>query len=200
MNKLLLVLCLVVLRTGWGQDVHPSDTYIRTCINDLECSSINSSSYLFYNEGKGKFYIMIDFNRAKTGIDSVDFWLNDLSGTYFYFKAPLMREQLPGMSNYNQKTFKLVGQAFLNNVWHNQTMEVTFIRADNDMQSNTINANKMEALRVNLSFEIIPKHFNIHKKPQRLTNIIFVGIGSGKLNPLLPENQNMLGEAYAHGD
>jgi hypothetical protein len=200
LSKILLSFILFLSLAVQCQDVLPSNTYVRTCLNDIECSSINSSSYLFYDREKGKFYIMIDFNRLKTGIDSVDFWLEDLNDTYYYFKAPMQYELFPGVSNYNQKTFKLSGQAFLNNIWKAQTIEVTLIRADNDMMSNSIDSEKIEALRVNLNFTIVPKDFNVHKKPQRLTNTIFVGIGSGRLNPLKREQISMLGDAYNQGD
>src|SRR5688572_17893222 len=113
-----------------AQDVMPSNTYVRTCLSDIECSSINSSSVLYYDEAGSKFYIKIDFNSLKTGVDSVDFWLEDLSDTYYYFKASLLADQLPTLSNYNRKTIRLVGQAFLNNVWRNQTIDITVFRAD----------------------------------------------------------------------
>jgi hypothetical protein len=198
MKSAIVCLALLVCAMARSQNVRPSNTYVRTCISDIECSSINSSSYIFYDEVKGDFYLMIDFNRLKTGIDSVDFWLNDLAGTNFYFKAPLPPDQLPGVSNYNHKTFKLTGQAFLNDIWRDQTMEVTMIRADHDMLSNTIDADKYEALKVNLSFSIMPRDFRIHKKPQRLTNTIFIGIGSGTINLLTQETISMLGDAYMH--
>jgi hypothetical protein len=200
MKQIISLLFILGVLAVKAQDINPSNTYVRTCLHDIECSSINSSSYLFYDEQKGKFYIMIDFNRLKTGVDSVDFWLQDLTDTYYFFKGSMMPEYLPGVNNYNHKTIKLAGQGFLNNVWKNQTIEISFLRADTDMMSNTIDGDKLEALRVNLSFSIMPKDFQIHKKPQRLTNTIFIGISSGKLNALKQEHINLLGEAYTHGD
>src|SRR5690606_14951365 len=101
MKHVLCILATFFILKVSGQDVIPSNTYVRTCLNDIECSSINSSSFLFYDESNSKFYIKIDFNMMKTGNDSVDFWLEDLSDTYFYFKAPLLRENFPDLSSYN---------------------------------------------------------------------------------------------------
>jgi hypothetical protein len=181
-----------------AQDVFPSNTYVRTCLSDIECSSINSSSYLFYDEVKSKFYIKIDFNRLKTGVDSIDFWLEDLSDTYFYFKATLLKEQLPSLSSYNRKMIRLNGQAFLNNIWRPMVMEVSFFRAQDDMMNNNTNPNEFQAYKVSFNFSISPKDFNIHKKPQKLTNTIFIGVGAGQLNVLRPGMESLVGEAYSH--
>jgi hypothetical protein len=181
-----------------AQDVFPSSTYVRTCLSEIECSSINSSSYIFYDEVKSKFYIKLDFNRLKTGVDSIDFWLEDLSGTDFYFKAPLFKDQLPSLSSYNRKTIRLIGQAFLNDVWRALTIDVTFFRAENDLINNNTNSNEYDAYKINFNFSISPKDFNIHKKPQRLTNTIFIGVGGGHVNLLQPGMEGLLGEAYNH--
>jgi hypothetical protein len=128
----------------------------------------------------------------------VDFWLEDLSDTYYYFKASLLADQLPRLSNYNRKTIRLVGQAFLNNVWRNQTIDITVFRADSEVNFQKEDTERFNAFKVNLNFSIVPKDFNIHKKPQRLTNTIFVGIGGGRINPLRPGMEGQLGEAYTH--
>jgi hypothetical protein len=141
---------------------------------------------------------MIDFNKLKTGVDSVDFWLEDLNDTYFYFKATLLKEQLPSLSNYNRKTIRLTGESYLNNIWRTQTIDVTFFKADDDMINNSSNGNEFSAYKLNFNFTIEPRNFNIQKKPQRLSNTIFVGIGAGQLNLLSPDMRNVLGEAYTH--
>jgi hypothetical protein len=183
-----------------AQDIHPSNTYIRTCLSDIECSSINSSSFLFYDEAKGKFYIKIDFNRFKTGVDSVDFWLEDLDDTYFYFKASMPVENLPRLSTYNRRAFKLAGQSYMNGVWRPMTLDLTVFRAEKDMMSNTTSADNYQAYRVNFNLKIVPKDYGINKKPQRLSNVIFIGVGSGQINALAPGMEALLGEAYDHAN
>lgn len=189
----LFLMSCVLLR---AQNVAPSNTYVRTCLNDIECASINSSSYLFYDEGNQKFYLKVDFNRIKTGVDSVDFWLADLSDTYFYFKGALNKEDFPTLSNYDTKNVIVNGESFLNGVWHEQTIELSIFRADNDMLNNTTNGVQFDAYKVNFSLSFSPKDFNIHKKPQRLTNNIFIGVGGGQINLLKSGMEQMVGEAY----
>jgi hypothetical protein len=197
MKRILLITCFVCFAiSSKAQETFGSDTYVRTCISDIECSSINSSSFLFYDQAKGKFYIKLDFNLLKTGIDSVDFWLNDLTGTNFYFKASLPQSELPGLSNYNKKTISLAGQAFMNGIWRAKTIDVTFFRANTDMMTNDTDAENLQATKVNFNFSISPKDFNIHKKPQRLTNTIFIGVGTGRINLLKPGMEGQVGEAY----
>lgn len=200
--KKLLFFCLLSFGGGLAraQEVFPSDTYVRTCLSDIECSSINSSSFIFYDETRSNFYIKIDFNLLKTGIDSVDFWLEDLTDTYFYFKATLMPADLPGLSNYQRKNIRLPGQAFMNGVWRPKTIDVTFFRAETDMTSDHPGGIDYSATRVNFNFSIEPKNFNIHKKPLRLTNTIFVGVGAGRLNLLRPGMEDHVGEAFNQVD
>ncbi len=196
MKKTLLFLALALASLINAQNVIPSNTYVRTCLNDIECSSINSSSLIFYDEAKGQFYIKIDFSAMKTGQDSVDFWLEDLDDTYFFFKASLPREQFPHLSSYNMKNFRMEGQAFLNNVWRHQVIELSLYRAEGDLLNNSTNANKFDAYKVNFSFSFSPKDFNIHKKPQRLTNTVFIGVGAGQINLLKGGMETQVGEAY----
>ena len=77
-------------------------------------------------------------------------------------------------------------------------MDITLIRADSDANLNRDDSNRFVAYKVNLNFSITPKDFNIHKKPQRLTNVIFVGIGGGRINPLSAGMEGQVGEAYNH--
>ena len=84
-----------------------SNTYIRTCLNTIECSSISHSSMLFYDENKNCLYLIVDFNNFRTGEDSLDSWLADLSETSLYYKVSFPPENFLGLSNNKQKNFKL---------------------------------------------------------------------------------------------
>jgi hypothetical protein len=197
MKKLLFLFFFPLASALYSQSMIPSNTYVRTCLNDIECSSINASSHIYYDDAKEKFYLKIDFNAMKTGQDSVDFWLEDLDDTYFYFKASLPRAEFPNLSSYNTKNFKMDGQAFLNGVWRHQVIDMTIYRAENDLMNNSTNGNKFDAYKVNFSFSFVPKSFNVHKKPQRLTNTVFVGVGAGQINILRSGMEGQVGEAYA---
>ena len=183
-----------------AQEVFPSNTYIRTCISDIECSAINSSSHVFYDEARSDFYIKIDFSLFRTGVDSVDFWIEDLAGTNYYFKASVAPQDLPNLSDYNPKVLHLTGEAFMNGVWRDETMDVTVFRAQSDLLGSDSGRRDYHDLRVNLSFSIQPKNFNIHKLPQGLSSTIFVGIGSGPINLLKPGLESHLGEAFNRVD
>jgi hypothetical protein len=196
MKKPLLVIALLLSLISRGQEIIKSNTYVRTCLNDIECSSINSSSYIYYDEAKGRFYLKLDFNEMKTGMDSVDFWLEDLTDTYLYFKSSLAREQFPNSSSYNAKNIRLNGQMFLNNVWRPQVIDISIYRAEGEIMTNATDANKLDNYKVNFSFSFSPKDFNIHKKPKRLTNNIFIGVGGGYINLLKPGMESQVGEAY----
>jgi hypothetical protein len=195
MKKIFFTFLALLSGMAYSQTVLPSNTYVRTCLNDIECSSINSVSYLFLDESRSRFYIKLDFNELKTGVDSVDFWLEDLNDTYLLFVASISRDQLPNVSTYNVKNIRLSGQLSLNNIWKPQTIDVSLYRAENDMQNNTTNANRIEAYKVNFSFSFSPKDFNIHKKPNRLSNTIFIGVGGGQINLLKAGMEGQLGDA-----
>jgi hypothetical protein len=198
MKHFLLLSALLFFLTIRAQNIRPSNTYVRTCIGETECASINSSSFLFYDETKNKFYLKLDFNIMKTGVDSVDFWLEDLNDTYLYYKASLPRDQFPGLSSYNTVNITMQGQMFLNNIWRDVPVPITIYRAEHDMLNNNTNANELEAFEVNFSFSFLPKDFAVNKKPQRLTNTIFIGVGGGQINLLKPGQEGLVGEAYSH--
>lgn len=181
-----------------AQGVLPSSTYVRTCLNEVECASMNSSSFLYYDESRSRFYLKLDFNTMKTGVDSVDFWLEDLDDTYLYFRAPMTRENLPNLSAYGTTTMKLDGHLFLNNIWRPMRLDLALYRAESDLTNNSANGNRIDAYKANLSFSFLPTHFNIHKKPGRLKNVIFIGIAGGHINLLRPGQETVLGEAYEH--
>jgi len=138
----------------------------------------------------------LDFNAMKTGIDSVDFWLEDLNDTYLYFRAPMSRDKLPNLSAYGSTTLKIDGQLFINNIWRPLQIDLALYKAESDLISNSANGNRIDAYKANLSFSFLPSQYNIHKKPGRLRNVIFIGIAGGHINLLTPGQEKELGEAY----
>jgi len=195
--RLLYIFFLTLLWsiTAESQAILPSNTYVRTCLNEVECASMNSSSLLFYDDNRSRFYIKLDFNSMKTGVDSVDFWLEDLDDTYLYFRAGLNRENLPNLSAYATTNIKLDGQLFLNNIWRPLRVDLSLYKAESDMMTNSSNGNRIESYKANLSFSFLPTQFNIHKKPGRLKNVIFIGIAGGHINLLRAGQESMIGEA-----
>ena len=156
-------LCLFLISFTQAQ-VISSNTYIRTCLNKIECSSISNSSTLFYDENKAGFYLLLDFNNFKTGEDSLDDWLKDLTETSLYYKVSFPPENFLGLSNNKQKNFTLNGQTYLNGIWKNQSIELSLYSSENSVTSATNIGNKYHNYKVNFSLSIVPKDFNIHKK------------------------------------
>ena len=88
----------------------------------------------------------------------------------------------------------------MNGVWRPQTIDITVFRAETDLLSNDANGIDYNATKVNFNFSIQPKDYNIHKKPQGLSNTIFIGVGAGRINLLKPGMEALVGEAFGYGD
>lgn len=199
-NKIVLIICFW-LSIGFidaQQDVVSSNIYIQTCIDKTQCSSINSAGYLYYDESKQQIYLKVDFNKFKTGEDSVDYWLKDLTETFLIVKASLNTESFLGLSNNNHKTYKLAAQVFINGIWQTQNIDVTIFSAENSILAHNAFGNNYNKYKLNFSINIVPKDFKIHKKSQHLKKTIFLGVALGRVNLLTPALQTQLGEAYNH--
>lgn len=195
--KLLFFIITAAFVKGFAQPgIISSNTYIQTCIDKTQCSSINNSSYIFYDENSSNLYLKIDFARFKVGQDSIDDWLDDLTGSYFYYKARLPENFFNGLSNHAHKTEKLNGKIFFNGIWQNQSMEITVYSSENSIISSNTNGNSYDNFKVNFSLPIAPKDFKIHKKTHHLRKTIFIGVALGRINLLAPEATHLLGEAY----
>ena len=181
-----------------AQSLVSSHTSVRTCVSDKECSSVSSSSYVFYDESKNAFYLKIDFDKLKVGVDSLDYWLDDLNDTYLFFKAPLRKEDFPTLSNSNAKTFKVNGQLFINDVWRSQSIELSIFGTENSSLNFSQNANPYKNYKVSFGFSIVPKEFKLHKKPHHLKDVIYISIGMGQINLLEPGMESFVQEAYIH--
>ncbi len=198
-KKFLIVALFFLCGKYFSQGIISSNSFIQTCLNKTQCFSINNSSTLFYDETKNAFYLKIDFNKFKTGQDTLDDWLDDLSSTNLYFKAPLDKEQLQsGYSNHHIKTFKIQGKTYLNGIWHNQDIEMNIYSSENSVSEIKNNQNIYDNLKVNFSLALSPKDFKIHKKPHHLKKTILIGVTLGRINLLQPGMQELLKEAYDH--
>jgi hypothetical protein len=193
---LLVMLCAVKLN---AQNVLSSNTYIQTKYHHASCFSVNNSSYLFYDESKQYLFLKIDFSKFKSGQDSLDEWLDDLSSTFFYFKAPVEKEIFQsGFANHHIKAIKLKGQAYLNGVWHNLDLELSVYSVENSLTASTTGYDSYENIRANFSLAIMPKDFKVHKKPHHLKKIIHIGVTLGRINVLQPSMEKLLNEVYDH--
>lgn len=198
-NKVIIFLIVLLAAKLGAQNVMSSNTFIQTKYHHRPCFSVNNSSYLFYDESKQYIFLKIDFSKFKSGQDSLDEWLDDLSSTFFYFKAPLeIGIFQSGFANHRIKTIKLKGQAYLNQVWNNLELDVSLFSIENSLFSATTGNNSYENIRANFSLAIMPKDFKVNKKPHHLKKVIHVGITLGRVNLLEPGMEKLLNEVYDH--
>ena len=180
------------------QSIISSVAGVRTCLNNTECSSVNSASYLFYDEAKSAFYLKLDFNALRTGVDSMDIWLDDLKDKYLYFKAPLRKEEFPSLSNGNAKTYKVNAQVFMNQVWESQAVELSIFTTENSQLNYGQTESQYNKYKVSFGISLDPRTFKLDTMPHHLTETIFISIGLGFINPLEPGMEKFVKEAYDH--
>lgn len=168
-----------------SQEAYPSNTFIQTCYNEEVCFGNQNSSYLFYNEANSEFYLTIDFVKFRTGVDSMDAWLDDLDDTKFIFRGALSSDKLPALSNHNAKTIHVSGTAKFNSVIHSYALDISLFKISPEGMLYINRGNDyFDRMRVNIQISFKPKEFELDKKPHHLKKTIAINIGSGYINPL----------------
>jgi hypothetical protein len=196
-TSILLVLLITFLK-GNAQYIVQSNAYIQACIQKTQCFSSNGSAAIFFDDTKNYIYLKLDMNKFKIGIDSLDEWLNDMAESFLYVKAPASAEMLRSIAPSNYKNTNVNAQVYLNNSWHQVPIELTFVNSRNASITQSTSGSTFENLRVNMAISIAPREFKLHKKPHHLKKTIFIGVAMGTINPLLPEMEQILGDAYNH--
>lgn len=189
---IMLVILLCTLQIT-AQNVISSSVYIQTCINKTNCFSVNNSAYIFYDDTKEELTLKIDFNKFRTGSDTLDHWMEDLSGSMFYFVAHVDRADFVNLDNNTSETVKMVGDIYFNDMTQNITTElVMFQTSDHGMLSQKTNDNTYDTYRVNFGLSFLPKDFKIHKGEHNLKELITIGVAAGRINQLKPEMRELL--------
>lgn len=190
--KFLLALCLIGANM-FSQEVYPSNTFVKTCFQNETCFANQNSSTLFYNETNSEFYLVIDFKMFKTGVDSLDIWLDDLDDTKFIFKGVLNSDKLPALSNHGYKTLHVHGNITFNGVTQNHSIDVILFKISPDgmLYKNTGN-DYYDKIRSNIQISFKPREFKLDKKPHHLKKVIAINIGSGYMNPLKPGMEKLI--------
>lgn len=194
---LLFLLSSIISKAQSTSDIISSNTDIKTCLNETQCSSFNNYGYLFFDESKNKFYLKIDFTHLDI-TNPADEWLKDLRDTSFYFKANFDKDDFPAVSNHNSKSYRLNGQLFVNHIWHNQTIDMTIFTADNSIMNPPVGGTNYDLYKVNFSLSFSPKDFKIHDRPHHLKNPVTITVSLGRINLLKPGMEWLVGEAYDH--
>jgi hypothetical protein len=171
----------------YSQEVYPSNTFVKTCFHDQMCFANQSSSSIFYNEANNELDIVVDFAKFKTGVDSLDVWLDDLDDTKFIFKGVLNSERLPALSNHGYKTLHINGKVTFNNVSHSYAIDLVLFKISSDgmLFRNTGN-DYYDRIRCNVELTIKPKDFKVDKKSHHLKKTVSINIGSGYINQFKP--------------
>jgi len=184
--KLLLMLLLSPL-ISLAQNVHSSKTYINTCYNNQQCFSLNSSSYIFYDQDSHALIIAVDFAKFKIGKDSLDEWLDDLDDSKLIFKGYLNANDLLSLSQNNAKAIIVKGSMRFNGVSHAHSIELTLFEISREGMLFIDNQNDyFDRINANIQFGFYPKEFKINKKPHHLKKKITLAIYRGYINPFKP--------------
>jgi hypothetical protein len=197
MKKRLILLLLLGKCLMAAQSLVSSNTTIRTCINEKECSSVNNPSYLFYDERKNEFYLKLDPSQIRE-INTVNEWLKDLGDTCLYFKGNFPKDNFPATNSYQSKTYQVNGQSYINTVWRDQTVEITIFTSEDQTLNPAAKASEYDAYNVNFSFSFQPRDYDLHTKPHQLKNPIFITVTLGRINSLKPGMEDLVREAYDH--
>lgn len=170
-----------------AQDIQSSKTFINTCYHDQQCFSLNSSSYIFYNEDSHKLMIVVDFAKFKTGNDTLDEWLDDLDDTKLTFEGDLNTNNLLNLTHHNSKAIVVNGLMSFNGISHAHSIELTLFEIPREGMLYTDNQNNyFDRIKANLQFGFYPKEFKVNKKPHHLKKKITLAIYAGYLNLFKP--------------
>lgn len=188
-----IIVLLLFNFKNWAQEIYPSNTAIQACYNNANCFGNQQSSFLLYNEANHEFYIVVDFSKFKTGIDSLDLWLQDLDNTKFVFTGVLNYDKLPALSNHGFKTIQVNGKSSFNNVSQPYSIELVLFKISPEgmLYKNTGN-DYYDKIRANVLVVFKPKDFKLDKKNHHLTKSISINIGSGYINQLKPGMEHLI--------
>lgn len=174
----------MMVLSGKSQEVFSSKTYVNTCYQNQQCFSLNSSSYIFYQQNNHELIIVVDFAKFKTGHDTLDEWLDDLDDTKLIFRGYLNTENLLDLSHHNAKAMIVNGMMSFNNISHSHSIELTLFELPRDGMLFMENQNNYyDRINANLQFSFYPKEFKINKKPHHLKKKITLAIYRGYVNP-----------------
>jgi len=193
-----ILIVLFISFKALPQEIVSSSTSIESCLDKNDCYTIKGPSYLFYDESKNNFYLKIDFADYQIPGDTSETWLYNTKDSCLYFRAELQKEMFPPLSNQNTKSFKINGQIFFNNKWHDQTIELNIFSSENSIV-NTSNTNtnfKYDNYKVTFSLPFVPKDFKTYKKLYYINQTLSINVTLGRINLLKPGMQNLLADIY----
>lgn len=195
--KFSLVLCiLLTILSVRAQDIISSTAGIESCLDQQDCISVNGPSYLFYDESRNEFYLKVDFSQFRSDKDSLNTWIDDMSDSTLYFKANLLKESFPALSNQNTKTLKLNGEVFYNNIIRTTEIEMTLYTTENSIVVSANNNLRYDTYKVNFSVPVAARDYKAYQKIMYVNQTIAVNVTMGRINLLRPGMESQLKEIY----
>lgn len=183
-----LFLSLFSVFCNWSllsQDIRKSNTYIDTYYHGEKYFSIKEASLVYHNIANSELRVEISFSDLRSGIDSLDEWLMDLTDSKLVFSSPLPVTDLFSLCHNHAKPIELKGYITFNGKTHEQTVNANFFEVSKDglvYQNGSFTDSYYDKISVNLQFSFLPKYFNIDKKPHHLRKKISVAIARGIIN------------------
>ena len=197
MKALITTLFVIITLLIKGQNIISSNVYVQTCIQKTNCFSENSSAFIFYDETRQELILKIDFKKVKTGKDTLDDWMEDLTGSYFYFTGNVNKEDFLNLSNNNSRQLKVNGKILFNDIVQTTQTEITiFHTSENSLMNRTTNDNNFDLYKITFGLSFLPKDFKIHKRPHHLKKSITIGVSAGRINQLKPEMEKLVEEVH----
>jgi hypothetical protein len=195
--KFLWIIIFFSFLKSQSQDVISSNTSLKICNDGENCETLTGTSYLFYDESKSEFYLKLDF---KNFIDSTHLSFRSMLDSIFYFKAIMPTEDFPQLGNQATQNYKLNGKIFYNNIWKEQTVDLSIYVAENSLLNvSSNNANfRYDSYKVNFNVPFVPKDFAETSSLSHLNQTISLGVTLGRINLLKPGMEFLLAEVYFH--
>lgn len=190
--------CLLLLLFLWqidadAQDLRKSVTYIDTYYNGEKHFSVREASFVFYNPGNNEITILVDFSALKSGVDSLDEWLMDLTDSKLVFKGHLPTQDLLVLTQHNSKSIQVDGELSFNNEVHNHTIYVSFFEvAREGMLFVNTQQDYFDRISANIHFQFLPKKYGVHKKAHHLKKRISLAIGKAAFIEYKTQHENLL--------
>jgi hypothetical protein len=185
MKQILAIIFLIgSFSLSFGQEKSKrSNTYIDTYYHGEKHFSIKDASVISFNEGNSELTLVIDFASLKSGVDSLDEWLLDLTDSKFVFKGFLPPGDLLTLSHHNLKSLEITGIAEFNGITHRQEVLISFYEVSMDgMLFINSGADYYDRIAANIQLTFLPKFFGVDKKPHHLKKQISIAIGRGIIN------------------
>ncbi|MBK9402225.1 MAG: hypothetical protein IPN36_15720 [Bacteroidetes bacterium] len=181
-------LILSINHSAFAQNVVPSNAFVETCYNKVDCYRISNSAFIFKNNITGEFLLQVDFSKFKIGNDTLDDWLNDLSKTYFVFDGQLSPADIISINNNSSRPCVVNGTLHFNGYTKPYRLELNFFRSSGTgpIISNST-PNYVDRPTVSMQIAFHAKDFHIGNRSHHYKKTIRLAISRGYVNDWSPE-------------